>query len=653
MKDNPKFSRFEPRLVLEDDSWYYLSETERKSYFPLTGLVFWPFKEKYDFIMENSLFYFKVDENPDPKSKEDPLRDQWYIPPESTLIPLLPILDFTNYTNEEIRQNLFEQGIDNPTEDATVFVKFSENYAGVVVNLFKSDHDLYKTTDYKMVETHIAEPKEIVSINGIEYIFKNKVKKEGNFKTFNWQNNAEFITSIVNKCKDGFKLNGRTNNDLREIKEILKSIEVYPTLESTQLQERWEHLSDQIEAKSDSMRELSNTLLESSKGQELLLIAVERTRRAKENEIKEEIVSANSELQAIEKKKQTIQNQIDRLKTERDGLKQTSSNLKSEVCKQAEEFRSLLSSVSVLEYPAASLFSDRLDKLINNGLAPDVASFPSATPPWGQSRKLHQLASKISVNDLPERFKSEEDLGLSPDYLQLLDAFARSGEFVLLLGDGAEQYVKRYSACIGEDNLYLMQPDPSTISLDDLWRVPGNQLPTGLARAWQAALENPYRLYLVWLHSINVAPWQLWFEAFFNVLQSPIRPKNLLTVGTLSATPPPIQDYAKFRKALLSWLVPLKIKLGSMKPTKISSTFLLFDSPIKEQEFVMSANSPYSLIEFSISQSFTFPAYQRHLKLGAVNPEMLLSSGSWPSENWQETKTIHAALRDGAALLTA
>lgn len=200
---------------------------------------------------------------------------------------------------------------------------------------------------------------------------------------------------------------------------------------------------------------------------------------------------------------------------------------------QVEELRAELGRVSVAEYPIAKVISDRLEQWLSPHGMP-IALLPSAIPPWSRGTQAPTTID-ITPADLPGRLFQERHCGLSPQTMMAVDVHLRAGELVFLIGDDAGLYLQRYASAISGEQLFFMQPDPSTIGLDDLWRVPGNQLPTALARAWQQAIEQPGRLFLVWLHSVDTSPWHLWLEALVMVLNSPVRPGNLLLACTFSA----------------------------------------------------------------------------------------------------------------------
>lgn len=134
---------------------------------------------------------------------------------------------------------------------------------------------------------------------------------------------------------------------------------------------------------------------------------------------------------------------------------------------------------------------------------------------------------------LPKRLADEaESHGVLPQDLALLDGFARAGEIVLLLGDQAELALRAYARCVAGGEIRSHALDPSSIGLDDLWRVPGTGRPTAFALAWHRAQVSPETTVLLCLRDLDAAPFRLWLASLHSVMQAPDRPRNLLLLST-------------------------------------------------------------------------------------------------------------------------
>lgn len=163
-------------------------------------------------------------------------------------------------------------------------------------------------------------------------------------------------------------------------------------------------------------------------------------------------------------------------------------------------------------------------------------NMPSLLPPWANAPSPG-CAVAITLDELPEQMEKYAALGRDADVLRLMDAFLRAREMVWLLGEQRDWYISAYAACVTGGQCYRMQADPSILNIDDLWRLPGTQEATPLARAWTAAQQFPRRMHLVVIH-MGGSPCHLWLPVLFTVLQSPLRPVNLLLALVVDSVTP-------------------------------------------------------------------------------------------------------------------
>jgi hypothetical protein len=125
--------------------------------------------------------------------------------------------------------------------------------------------------------------------------------------------------------------------------------------------------------------------------------------------------------------------------------------------------------------------------------------------------------------------------GYSSDDLRLADVASRGGRLVVMPDDTAARFVACYADVIGGGGFARHVLDPSVISLDDLWVLPGSGRHGCLARAWAAARLDRARFQVVLLDGLHRSPTALWLTSFLEVLQDPRRPRNLLTFASLGA----------------------------------------------------------------------------------------------------------------------
>jgi hypothetical protein len=172
-----------------------------------------------------------------------------------------------------------------------------------------------------------------------------------------------------------------------------------------------------------------------------------------------------------------------------------------------------------------------------------------------------------------------------------------------------------------------------------------------MAKAWKGASENPNRLFLVWLHSLNLSPWYLWLEGLFQVLQSPLRPKNLLVAGTLSGLPNNLKNQPDFSKVLPRVLVPLRVETDPAEDAQAKSTYVVLppdylsndpsqiDKQLKDDlEMAVNLNNELHL---NISD------FNRRKKLGLISLKALKAVGCWPSAQWISDNDGHKYLKSG------
>lgn len=168
---------------------------------------------------------------------------------------------------------------------------------------------------------------------------------------------------------------------------------------------------------------------------------------------------------------------------------------------------------------------------------------PSAIPPWWRSTSSSDVRC-ISKAELDERLAEEaESNGILAEDMHLVDLFARSGELVLLLGDQTEQVVCAYARTVSGGDVRTHALDPSTIGLDDLWRVPTTGRPTAFALAWHQAHVRRDAVVLLCLRDFDASPFHLWLASLAAVLRSPERPRNLLLVATIATVSERDEEY--------------------------------------------------------------------------------------------------------------
>jgi hypothetical protein len=282
------------------------------------------------------------------------------------------------------------------------------------------------------------------------------------------------------------------------------------------------------------------------------------------SEAQARLEQVNVELARVEGARSELTAQVD---AARQQVRQFSSGLERQ-----------LQSLSPREVPYARALLERLRDVLGDAYP---CRLPTSAPPWTSPMDSGE-ASVVTLQTLSESLQLRAESGGLTSLLEL-DAFARAGEVVLLLGNCVEQALEVYSDTVGAGKVWTLALDPSFIGLDDLWAAPPERSPTGFAMAWSRAEAHPDEAVIVCLRAIDASPMHLWLPPLAAVLRSRGRPRNLLVVATALGTEHEISDYPN-HASLLEWLVPFRAVasenglrvLGSLTGGGLQKTVLKF-----------------------------------------------------------------------------
>jgi|GEM_PF-4971684 len=185
----------------------------------------------------------------------------------------------------------------------------------------------------------------------------------------------------------------------------------------------------------------------------------------------------------------------------------------------------------------------------------DARDLPSPAPPAPWSVVREPRGPDIGSEALAKRLREVSALlGSSVDDLYLIDAFARAGEIVWLRGKAAQRTLRAYAHAVSGGSIHESPVGPTTLDVDDLWRDPATRAPTGLARAWTFAQNEPDTTVLASLSTIDAGVMRPWIGTLANVLRAPGRPGNLLVVATSTEDGSPAGSF----DAIGRWLIPIE-----------------------------------------------------------------------------------------------
>jgi len=637
-----KFIRVLPFFVYEEGGWKPIPAQDRWQIFPGQGTIFCLLDLHRNLVVDQfTYFAFEIEENP---REESPDRDKYIVTKESILSPLLLLIDLSSYSPEEIRQLLFGKGIRYDCFGSRVFIKISNN-EGVVVQLSEDGEGNHKCLVYDnyQIKTYF----DSICIDGKEFILEQDLQIKNEAPLLNWCSDEQFILEIIKCLGKKFDHPEKTRKEMQQFKSYIRSTldkESDHILLGEQVVERLEHMLGILDIRLETQEALESCLVNSPKGKQLLDEAIKSHIAKLETDLRkvldDQLDHNKSELANCVKKIEQANEMRDKLTDINNNLKKVNRDLSSNIQSEVNGFLTLLNNVSVSEYPYARRFSERLESILGMESKSFPGVMPSVIPPWSQKRLHEGERASITLSNLTERLKEERKCGIRTRMLRFLDAFTRAGELVLLLGEHACLYIQRYASCLGEDRFFFMQPDPSTIGIDDFWRVPGNQLPTAFAHAWHSSRLDPTRFNLLCLHAIDLSPWYLWIDALFMILQSPDRPQNLLVVATLSSQGKMHPESRDFFDKLASLTTPLKAQIDEGSTEFVPSTVVILEDPC------VADGGELQYGECELHEKTPF--YIRQLRLLNASPQVFKEVGFWPNKEPE-----HAELKDGLEALNS
>lgn len=541
-------ARFDVNSIQENSSWVALSEEAACEVFPHKGRIFRSLKKDHpNFISSlasNNFFLIKCSEN----TSYDPTevyKDFYYA---QTIFPLTPIINapYEWKDNFEIaRRNL--RTLDT-FKERSAFLFFNNSYFKVVKKESNSDQELEDSfyefevlpNDKATVVTyHISNDKHISVSGGIYCLDTDATLQPTNYYS---GKESQFISLIVNRFKK-FSLQYDVFQEIYKALEELKHLSSFfeghlSQYDQTSLQQRISFLQNELLADDTLKTAVFQTITESNVFKRKLneFEKKEHDRIAEELNVYQEKQEnlIDRELASFKKQKEQVAEQLADLVKERKQLeeivvskKQEIASLSIKLTDEVLNIKKALTNCSYAEFSYARAFAERMEQHLEIG---QVKLLPPIAAPWQKIPQI-QVDKKIPENKVPLALSSlAEATGYDPDVLVQLDGFSRAGEMPFLFGEGSVSYLQQYANVVSGGVLYRMQADPSTLSLDDLWRTPGTQLPTALALAWNAASdEGSYHLVNI---NIEESPCHLWIQSFFEVLHSSLRPRTLLVVLT-------------------------------------------------------------------------------------------------------------------------
>lgn len=516
----------------KEDKWEPIT-VDNTELFPPNGVIFYPRKEQDNDIELYSYVLCQYEENPRPPSRSqyDKMLATSYIPLRLVFYPCVEQNE--NHPFENIRTSSTKIGATIKEEG----VLSKEVYINVKENVFiKANYrngilDIYCTPNDKIsVPTYILSADDFIDIGDFSYTPQIKTPEHGIWYLA-CDNDGDFVRFIVHKLTN-YRQNiySKTTKELKEIRDSLLSlqensinIERYDTkqmrahIESIILYYENNHefiaYVDKIARSSEAFKTRFEFVLreEIEKRHAEIEESLKQERRQLEL-LRKSIASFSSDNKAI----------IEQLKSSR----LEKNNLHLALQEEKKRICTVLSTVTEGEMPYARTFAARLEEI--TAVSNCTSALPNPVAPWARPQ-ANPSCRRVPERDLEQRLKEEKLPADGETALFWMDGLLRAGEPVWLVGPGREWLLTRYATCVAGGHIARMQADPSTLNIDDVWRLPGTREITALARAWAAATAMPDTTHLVALH-VAGSPCHLWFPALGRALRSTERPHNLLLV---------------------------------------------------------------------------------------------------------------------------
>ena len=580
------WAKVEPLASLVDGGWQVIRDRERV--FPSEGRVFSVAPAQFG-TPKDGMWVFSRRLN----ERSDRGKDHFLVESPS---PAIAVFNLSDLTLEEARQKLFETGLKGPRPLAQFSVVLLSGDMFCVVELAPNDKGTLTAQPASAPWPLFSKPnswRELSTVEAGQYLPSRQIPECPVAKRVNWCSDRDFVEKVLDRFRKhalqlgDTKYHGPTKDGIRYVARALEQVELLPgdlndadsSLE--RLREQWPKLQARFEA-TEGLRQL---ILSSDPAQKFIAEAVvtekAELRPVLLEELRAELSTSIDEL--VERKKsaeqdfatlkmqcQTASERLEMLASEAVIAEKAASVAKSALVDAIGGIRESLELVSPSELPFARGVVEKLETALGTNLV-SPPLLVSSTPPWSISSAAR--GETLQIEALGDRIAQESKrAGISTADLETFDTFLRSGELVLVRGDLANQAIDGYARCVSAGAVSSTAVDPSTIGLDDLWRVPGTSHPTAFALAWHRALATPNRVVVHCLRNVDAAPMQLWARSLFDVLQSQVRPRNLLVVATAIELEGAGEAKYEFENDLSQWLVPLEVGGAGPWPIKVAAS---------------------------------------------------------------------------------
>lgn len=573
-----RVARLEPLAVESSGRWVAIED--KLALFPPEGKIFSP--HPLQGAEKDDVWIFRRRAN----EKIEAGKDHFLVRDEREAIP---VIDLSMLSIEQARQRLFNQGVtlESPYETVYAVVILTDAlFCELKFNL--STHGFWKAEPVSELVPLMSLPRELAGLQTegtLQYLPAESVPHTSAVKFVNWCGDQEFVERVLEHVRKHTqdiaeaKYGRLTKESVQHIARALSRTGLLPEAEDDaelnleRLKTDWpilearlaatERLNEIVLASTAAKDALSQAVLDAEKRTEETVRPVieERIRREIETGLSNTIAQrerVTADIESLTQRRTLFMRELREIEEQCAKGRQEKQSLSDNLRRVTRGLRAAFQNMPLSEQPLAQAIVGRIERAIGESADRIPSLMPSNAAPWAMPIEGPETI-KIDETDLPTRFGVEARAhAVAADDLSLIDIFARSGELLLLLGPQAELALTAYARCIAGGTVTSLHVDPSTIGLEDLWRVPGTQQPTAMAHAWNSADAERDRLHIVCIRNINAAPFHLWLASLSAVLLSPLRPRNLLFFATVAPIQPE-QTAATggVAHAYRQWLVPV------------------------------------------------------------------------------------------------
>ncbi|SOB74735.1 hypothetical protein SAMN04488490_0261 [Marinobacter sp. LV10R510-11A] len=408
-----------------------------------------------------------------------------------------------------------------------------------------------------------------------------------------WQMDQDLLDTVLKRLKK-FDEKGPSKTERERIISVLNRASAL-----AQEQPEWDSLNEWLESYSARAQEHLNSPEEVAVAlsdlapvrDELELIrarAAEELRCDLEPVVRAEIEKDLSELydqwDTVEEELEKEKTKLGEVLHEYENVSKTLTTFRQQLFTEVAELNGVLGDIREPDSESSQDLVDRLKESLGSAGAL-IQPVDQTLPPWARVDQS-AVAQPVDFKAFTERLSVDaRRVGLNIEDLSSLDIALRSGALTILPQAAAEIVLPSYAnAATGGE--FVRQPlGPGVLSLDDLWTEPVRGALTAFARAWNAALKNSERFYLVWLDGLQRTPMDVWLPSLVGVLASQHRPKNLLIAASLDA---PLLDRDRIFPNLDKVAVSLTPSLSGLRP----ANFLTGNNSAAPQNTVLITDQP-------------------------------------------------------------